>query len=180
MDRGNDKISVRFSPEIHYRLEQQAKASRKTKTEIVREAVEQHLFGEEWLSKCDAVLKTSIIQVEESHRALEARIHRLVDEGAIDFEIQTVNAEVAKSEERMQAFFESKFKTGFENMLRMLPPYIIQLHENQGRENEMAAEARMQEFFESKFQAAFDKMLKALPPYIIRLHENQKAQSGQK
>lgn len=130
MDRGNDKISVRFSPEIHYRLEQQAKASRKTKTEIVREAVEQHLFGEEWLSKCDAVLKTSIIQVQESHRALEARIHRLVDEGVIDFEVQTINAEIAKLEERIQKNTNESIGRLFTHTLERLPALVVHWNAN--------------------------------------------------
>lgn len=130
MDRGNDKISVRFSPEIHYKLDKQAAQARKTKTEIVREAVEQHLFGDEWLSKCDAVLRTSINQVEESHRALEARIHRLVDEGVIDFEVQTINAEIAKLEERIKKNTNESISRIFNHALEKIPALVIYWNEN--------------------------------------------------
>ena len=176
MDRGNDKISVRFSPEIHYKLDKQAAQARKTKTEIVREAVEQHLFGDEWLSKCDAVLRTSINQVEESHRALEARIHRLVDEGAIDFEIQTVNAEISKSEERMKEYIRAQLIQTFTYAMEKIPSFVIQLHERQSKESMDAMEERMKSYFETKFKIAFGNMLRKLPEAIVQIHEHQKSQ----
>lgn len=126
-------------------LEQVAKMKRCTKSELLREAVDNYLFETTWLAKCDAVLKTSINQVNESHRALEARIQRLVDEGAIDFEIQTLNKEIAASEERikadLKADFEIKFQAAFDKMLRALPTYIIQLHENQKAANNQRRES---------------------------------------
>ncbi len=143
--RGNTAHTVRLDPYLDSELTRLASVSKKSKAEIIRESIEQHLVGESWLAKCDDVLKASIHQLNDSNNALEARIRKLVDEGAIDFEIQTINKEISASEERlrqeMQSFFESKFKTGFENMLRVLPTIIIQLHENQKATNNQGRES---------------------------------------
>ena len=137
--------TIRVVPSTDYQLGVVSSERGITKAELLREAVEQYLFGESWLAKCDEALKVSINQVNDSHNALEARIRKLVDEGAIDFEIQTINKEIGSSEERlrkeMQSFFVSKFKTGFENMLRVLPTLIIQLHENQKAANSQGRES---------------------------------------
>ena len=133
--RGNTAQTVRLNPFLESELSRLSNETKKSKAEIIRESVEQHLVGETWLEKCDAVLNSSINRVEESNRALEARIKKLVDEGAIDFEIRTISKEIAESEERLKTemhnYFESKFKTAFENMLRKLPEAIIQIHEQQ-------------------------------------------------
>lgn len=137
--------TIRVVPSTDYQLGVISSERGITKAELLREAVEQYLFGESWLAKCDEALKVSINQVNDSNNALEARIRKLVDEGAIDFEIQTLNKEIAASEERlkteMKSFFESKFKIAFENMLRTLPSIIIQLHETQKAANQQRRES---------------------------------------
>lgn len=129
--RGNTAQTVRLNPYLESELTRLSAESKKSKAEIIRESVEQHLVGESWLAKCDAVLKTSINQVNESHRALEARIERLVNEGAIDFEIQAINQEIAASEERMKAHFDKQIIQTFNYILEKLPPLVVQLYENQ-------------------------------------------------
>lgn len=129
--RGNTAQTVRLNPYLESELTRLSAESKKSKAEIIRESVEQHLVGESWLAKCDAVLKTSINQVNESHRALEARIQRLVDEGAIDFEIQAINQEIAASEERMKAHFDKQILQTFNYILAKIPPLVVQLYENQ-------------------------------------------------
>lgn len=130
--RGNTAQTVRLNPYLESELTRLSAESKKSKAEIIRESVEQHLVGESWLAKCDAVLKTSINQVNESHRALEARIERLVNEGAIDFEIQAINQEIAASEERLKAHFDKQIIQTFNYILEKLPPLVVQLYyENQ-------------------------------------------------
>ena len=96
-------VATRISPATEKLLETIEDQKKMNRSDVLRTALDQFLFGEEWIERCNAVLNTSITQVNESHRALEARIERLVNEGAIDFEIQTLNKEIAASEERIKA-----------------------------------------------------------------------------
>lgn len=138
-------VATRISPATEKLLETIEEQKKMNRSDVLRTALDQFLFGEEWIERCNAVLNTSITQVNESHRALEARIERLVNEGAIDFEIQAINKEIAASEERIKADikadFELKFQAAFDKMFRALPTYIIQLHENQKAANNQGRES---------------------------------------
>jgi hypothetical protein len=138
-------VATRISPATEKLLETIEDQKKMNRSDVLRTALDQFLFGEEWIERCNAVLNTSITQVNESHRALEARIERLVNEGAIDFEIQTLNKEIAASEERikadLKADFELKFQAAFDKMLHKLPSIIIQLHENQKAANQQRRES---------------------------------------
>lgn len=125
-------VATRISPATEKLLETIEAQKKMNRSDVLRTALDQFLFGEEWIERCNAVLNTSITQVNESHRALEARIERLVNEGAIDFEIQAINKEIAASEERLKAHFDKQIIQTFNYILEKLPPLVVQLYyENQ-------------------------------------------------
>lgn len=124
-------VATRISPATEKLLETIEEQKKMNRSDVLRTALDQFLFGEEWIERCNAVLNTSITQVNESHRALEARIERLVNEGAIDFEIQTINKEIAESEERLKAHFDKQILQTFNYILAKIPPLVVQLYENQ-------------------------------------------------
>ena len=106
--RGNTQHTVRLAPHVEHELARLAGERRITHAELMREAIVQHLFGEVWLARCNAVLNESIRRGEETQRSLDARLHALLDGKPVAVAVDASTVAVRESEARLMKHIDER------------------------------------------------------------------------
>ncbi len=106
--RGNAQHTVRLPPHVEHELARLAKERRITHAELMREAIVQHLFGEVWLARCNAVLDESVRRGEESQRRLDARLHALIDGKPVAISVEASTLAVREAEARLMKHIDER------------------------------------------------------------------------
>ncbi len=106
--RGNTQHTVRLAPHVEHELARVAKERRISRAELMREAIVQHLFGEVWLARCNAVLDDSIRRGEETQRRLDARLHALIDGKPVAISVEASTLAVREAEARLMKHIDER------------------------------------------------------------------------
>ena len=106
--RGNTQHTVRLAPHVEHELARLAGERRITHAELMREAIVQHLFGEVWLARCNAVLNESVRRCEDAQRHLEDRIHALLDGKPVAIAVEASTLAVREAEARLMKHIDER------------------------------------------------------------------------
>ena len=106
--RGNTQHTVRLAPHVEHELARLASERRISHAELMREAIVQHLFGEVWLARCNAVLDESVRRCEDAQRQLEDRIHALLDGKPVAISVEASTLAVREAEARLMKHIDER------------------------------------------------------------------------
>ena len=106
--RGNTQHTVRLAPHVEHELARLAGERRITHAELMREAIVQHLFGEVWLARCNAVLNESVQRCEDAQRHLEDRIRALIDGKPVAISVEASTLAVREAEARLMKHIDER------------------------------------------------------------------------
>ena len=106
--RGNTQHTVRLAPHVEHELARLAKERRISHAELMREAIVQHLFGEIWLARCNAVLNESVQRCEDAQRHLEDRIRALIDGKPVAVAVEASTVAVREAEARLMKHIDER------------------------------------------------------------------------
>ena len=106
--RGNTQHTVRLAPHVEHELARLAGERRISHAELMREAIVQHLFGEVWLARCNAVLDESVRRCEDAQRQLEDRIHALLDGKPVAISVEASTLAVREAEARLMKHIDER------------------------------------------------------------------------
>lgn len=108
VSRGNTQHTVRLAPHVEHELARLAGERRITHAELMREAIVQHLFGEVWLARCNAVLDESVRRCEDAQRHLEDRIRALIDGQPVAISVDASTLAVREAEARLMKHIDER------------------------------------------------------------------------
>ena len=106
--RGNTQHTVRLAPHVEHELARLASERRISHAELMREAIVQHLFGEVWLARCNAVLNESIRRSEDAQRNLEDRIRALLHGKPVAIAVEASTLAVGEAEARLMKHIDER------------------------------------------------------------------------
>ncbi|MEI7614377.1 MAG: hypothetical protein WCK63_15865 [Betaproteobacteria bacterium] len=106
--RGNTQHTVRLAPHIEHELDRISSERRISRAELMREAIVQHLFGEIWLTRCNAALDEGVRRFEETQRQLEAQIRSLIDGSPVEISVEASTTAIRESETRLMKHIDER------------------------------------------------------------------------